>query len=469
MQAIHRGVVRLGVVGLLGLIASAAQAKTLFVVTNNSLSQSPYTNWVMAATNIQTAVNTAANGDTIMVGPGDYHLTSEVSITKSLFLRSLDGAQSTLLNGQHMCRCLYLLNTNAEADGFTIINGYITNGYGGGASLLSSSRLLNCMIISNRENSSGGAGGGGLMLNGPALVSNCIIRFNQANNDGGGVMLYSGGNASIQNTVMEENLAGDQGGGLYLYGTGQVEHCVIGNNTASNSGGGAYFNNGGRIQNTVLFNNTARGSGGGVFFNNRGFMDHATVVSNFSQSTAGGIFFNGSGMACRNCIVYYNIAALSDGNYSLPPVGAMNFCCTTSLPPSGVGNTDQAPRFLSEFRLAGGSSCIDQGTNLTEITEDFFGRQRPMDGNLDGVATADIGSYEYALELRAQAVSNHIIQFNFDFLPLLTYELQVSTNLNTQIWSTIGSYIWVLSPDPGIRTTNVPMPLVTSYYRLRVD
>jgi hypothetical protein len=56
------------------------------------------------------------------------------------------------------------------------------------------------------------------------------------------------------------------------------------------------------------------------------------------------------------------------------------------------------PQFVNvgagDFRLGSNSPAIDAGANLALVTEDLDRNPRPMDGNDDGTATHDIGTYE---------------------------------------------------------------------------
>jgi len=81
---------------------------------------------------------------------------------------------------------------------------------------------------------------------------------------------------------------------------------------------------------------------------------------------------------------------------------------------SNSGNIDGPPGFvdvqLGNYRLSANSPCVDQGNNSVDLRPfsqgltllppfDFAGEARVQDGNGDGVATVDIGAYEFAREL----------------------------------------------------------------------
>jgi len=82
----------------------------------------------------------------------------------------------------------------------------------------------------------------------------------------------------------------------------------------------------------------------------------------------------------------------TDGNISEDPL----FVLTPGPGPDGAwGTGDDEP---GDARLSAGSPCIDAGNNAYVpefVTTDLDGNPRFVDGSGDGVATVDMGAYEY--------------------------------------------------------------------------
>src|SRR5437899_603230 len=124
-----------------------AEAATFYVSPTGG-QVAPYANWSSAARVIQDALDAAAIGDEIVVTNGTYltggrtvmvvdtnlfttnYYFNRVVVDKQLVLRSVNGPQFTVIDGQKMGRCVSLAS-NASLSGFTLTNGLVNNSGGG--------------------------------------------------------------------------------------------------------------------------------------------------------------------------------------------------------------------------------------------------------------------------------------------------------------------------------------------------
>jgi hypothetical protein len=198
----------------------------------------PYTNWDTAAHMIQDAVDQATPGDEIVVTNGLYATggrtagtdptTNRVALDKPLTLRSVNGADVTIIqgyqvpgttNGDAAIRCVYV-TSNTLVTGFTLTNGATRIfGYGGGVynSEWPGALLRKCKILGNAADQEGGGSYGGACID-------CLFTLNTAGRDGGGTC-YS----ALTNCTVVANSAGEQGGGGVV---GTVINTIMYYNTA---------------------------------------------------------------------------------------------------------------------------------------------------------------------------------------------------------------------------------------------
>ncbi len=384
---------------------------------------------------IQGAIDAAWHGDAIWVTNGLYAAIDTHG--KRLAIRSVNGADETVIDGDMFERCATLGDGTPEGratlTGFTLRRGYSFNS-GAGALY---GVLTDCVICGNTSDDSGGgvsratlvgcvieentsARSGGALS---CLMTNCIIRNNHAYGNGGGTYL-----GSCTACVITNNISEDRGGGGY-YGT--FEGCLIANNQCMDMGGGAYQatlaaceiagnisgNRGGgacysTLTRCVVSGNTAiegggtyggslsdclvkgnRASEGGATRN--GTLINVTVTGNIVDLFGGGV----SGGTQVNCIIWDNwvddwMEGLVLDNYDADTTLNMTYTCTTPAH-GGAGNISVDPLFVNaaggDYSLAAGSPCLDAGTSTAvEADIDLAGSAR-----IQGAAV-DLGAYERA-------------------------------------------------------------------------
>jgi len=388
---------------LLGLSPLSVWAATHYVALDSPNPTSPFLTWATAATDIQDAVGAAGAGDEIMVTNGVY---APVTVDAPLTVQSVNGPDVTVINGGGTARCLYL-TSNAVMVGFTLTNGVGTYyGSGGGVICESTSAVLsNCVLTGN---SGGGAYGG--TLNNCALtgnlaqngggaesctLNNCALTGNWGNYGGGAsfctlnnctltgnsAIRAGGANECILNncTLTGNSAPRSFGGGA---GGSTLNNCTLtGNSAGEYGGGGAALCT---LNNCMLTGNSATNSGGGGAED--GTLNNCTLTGNSAYNGGGA-----GGCTLNNCIVYFN-SATNGNNYD--PSSALNYCCTTPLPATGVGNITNAPLFVDQangnLRLQSNSPCINSGDNAYVVgSTDLDGNPRIVGG------TVDMGAYEY--------------------------------------------------------------------------
>jgi len=153
-------------------------------------------------TTIQAAVDSANNGDTVLVWPGTYY-ENVLLIGKNLTLGSLTMTtgdeqyiRQTVIDGNNMDKCIQLrqIHGSCEINGIEIRNGKNTVGIftsGGGISIY------------------------GGVLDSIFIIENCYVHNNTTATYGGGIYI-TGIKGYLSNVTISNNHAYDRGGGLLL-------------------------------------------------------------------------------------------------------------------------------------------------------------------------------------------------------------------------------------------------------------
>jgi hypothetical protein len=284
-------------------------------------------------TTIQSAVNAAAAGDTILINVNGTVTESGISITKNLVIRGL-GQNTTIIQahavrGSAIHRVFFINNgVTVTIANLTIQNGKETadptiwNGSGCGLLIdgTSTTVTLNSVTVKNCDNVGAGGAGAGITLGGTSSVlylNNCVIDGNSANNGSAGGLYLSATNGVCQarNTVFSNNVANSSGGATSLGGTiiASFINCTFSNNAALMGGSGGAINSSSAIPtiyNCTFSANTASNQGGALRISG-GNITNCTFYGNTAVN--GGAISRGTSAAVNalyivNCTISGNTA-----------------------------------------------------------------------------------------------------------------------------------------------------------------
>ena len=265
------------------------------------------------------------------------------------------GARILAVSANNTSRVFFVADdAKATINRLRIINGNAASSNNGGGifSEGDSLTLTNSTVSGNRASGSGG----GIQSEGNSLtLINSTVSGNTS--DGSAGILNDGGTMTITNSTVSGNNAVFNGGGIFNFGassTVTLTNSTVTNNTAGQGGGG--INNSGTaiLRNTIVAGNTAStGRDALGTFSSQG--------NNLIGNTSGAVGFGGSDILGRNPL----LGPLQDNG----------------------GQTDT-------HALLSRSPAIDKGTNTGCPSTDQRGKARPADGNGDGKARCDIGSFE---------------------------------------------------------------------------
>lgn len=297
---------------------------------------------------IQDAINSADDGDTIVVAPGTYYENINfrgkniLLSSHYLFDEDVSFINTTIIDGSNpqspdTASVVSFFNgeeNTAILQGFTIAGGKGTKNLD-----LDGNFLVR-------------TGGGIIIYQSSPTIRHNIIAFNEVINKsgvshcGGGGIVVTRSGAIIRNNIIYKNNSND-GGGLIL---GRNSGTVIRNNII------AY--------NTT--NPTSIGGGGIFIFGQQGQIINNTIAYNHSNKRGGIEIQDGATVNLENCIIYGN----KTGSTNTQLGGNGTFNVTNSNIEggwAGDGNIDESPLFIDNtpLILQDGSPCVDLGDTST--------------------------------------------------------------------------------------------------------
>jgi parallel beta-helix repeat protein len=401
---------------------------TLFIFCRDSPENAPgETDYIstpgdgrVPASIIQEQIDTANNGDTVLVAPGTY-LGSIDFRGKAIKLVSEQGPLVTIIDGGRVDSPVVTFGSGEGPE--SILEGFtIQNGHDKGIFVKNSSPTIINNIIANTNI----CDGAGIELDASsATVRRNTLRDNLATCAGsqaaGAILVRELGSALIVNNYIVDNSSIDLAGGITLLDAGTP--IVEGNTITGNSGGAIKIRNSSDalvLQNLIV-NNTdedcggidwlvASSSTGPRIINNTiadndgalgsaicadGFDEQAQLINNIIVSKPGQ-----TAIFCGNSQHADLIPPLFRFNNVFAPSGiAYNGVCTNQT--SINGNISADPLFMDksneDYQLSFISPAIDAGDNSVDDLPmtDITGNSRIVDGYLNTIALVDLGAYEF--------------------------------------------------------------------------
>ena len=274
---------------------------------------------------IQSGIDAAKDGDTVLVADGIYKGAGNVNIDfkgKQIAVKSQNGAKATIIDCEEEAETRGFTFHNEEThgsvlDGFTIRNGI--HELGGGIYCNNASPTIrNCVINKNRSVAPDleGRGGGGIYcFNSNAVITACKIIDNSADsNQGGGVLLIGSTTQNkSQPSLINCTISKNDGDGVFCYDdlNPVIKDCTV----SLNNGRGIVYNRFARSNNPITNCLIMENAGGGIecrFYSYMNITD-SIIIRNKSEF-GGGIYCDGSSIIdVSDCVIARNIATKSGG------------------------------------------------------------------------------------------------------------------------------------------------------------
>ena len=383
------------------------------------------------AANTNLAVDGCAAGEAAAVDTITFAVEGTITVSEQLVIAAggplvIDGGNEITISGGETTRVISVnAGSTLTLQRLTIADGYTEGENGAGLyDIEADITILECQFLHNRMGESS-RGGGIYSQDGILSVVDSLFEWNGSSVSetycGGGDI--SGGQAEFIRTTFLHNEGGgyywiylgdfDPGGGGLCndYASVIIRESSFIANTGGEGGGGVLNRGNTTIINSTFSNNIADGGeysmwvggGGGGGIRNEGNLTLINSTLSKNESTAG----TGGGITgnayIANSIIADNFpvdcaGSITDEGHNI----SSDDTCGFDIANSSLPNTDPLLGPLQDnggptetYALLDGSPAIDAGSpeNCPEI--DQRGIPRPVDGDLNGVATCDMGAKEY--------------------------------------------------------------------------
>jgi hypothetical protein len=252
---------------------------------------------------IQDGINAAKDGDVVLVAPGEYVVTSEISFGgKAITVKSKAGPQQTIIR-PYQDYDGNIFTFDKGEDSRTMLEGFtIKDCNERGVSCVNSSpRIENCVFTDNWES-------GIQCLNASPIISNSIITGSKGDS---GINCRENSSPTITNCIIFSNSCdGSGGGGIYCNDSSPIiTDCTITKNAApDNEGGGILcLNASPTIINCTISNNIANhGAGMRNIKNSSPTLINCTFSGNLAEYDGGSISNQDSNPKLINCTISNN-------------------------------------------------------------------------------------------------------------------------------------------------------------------
>jgi parallel beta-helix repeat protein len=356
---------------------------------------------------ITSAIDSAAQGDTIRVLPGIYEENINFS-GKKIFLTSnyysstdKSDIENTIIDGASLSTVVQFENgedSTSVLNGFTIRDGYNYPGAGGGISCIneSSPKLTNLIITENTS-----ANGGGIFCfdSSYPILRNVVISENGAVNSGGGILLDRHCSVRMEDVTISGNVANQDGGGIFVKDSSAIiiYRGKINGNVGDWSGGAIFATQNSTVDlsETEIVDNYTTGSGGGInILESELYLFRTVIAGNNAYDAAAFSASNNSNVYILNTTISSNLVLPSNGPVEIGGIWVDN--STLEFANSIMWDNTGLEIFVTNSNIAMAYSNIEGDSS--QIGKDQDSRLFWLEGNIsESPIFADSGFYDFRL------------------------------------------------------------------------